>query len=224
MGTTETASGVTRKTRKSSRGRLLVLQTDDQIEIAKLLTAWFCSTDISVLQLNKNRPICLCCRRMRKYPSVDKSARWWVRPPDSDKLGSQPARQPALLPVAWQETRLPVWFVRQAYGLLFCLASIKTIKLKQCTVVKPLHSAIIACLWETPPSDVFQAALNLILSPVLPQRYHTVLSKSFMQTFQTHSCTWILGFLGTCLKALGYDMEKLFSPEIYGPLPERERL
>lgn len=37
MGTTETASGVTRKTRKSSRGRLLVLQTNDQIEIANLV-------------------------------------------------------------------------------------------------------------------------------------------------------------------------------------------
>lgn len=218
------ARGVTGRNRRSIWGRLLVSYTDDQIETAKLLTAWFCSVDISVLQLNKNRLICLYCRRMRNYSPVDTSARWWVRPPDSDKLGSQPAGQPAFLPVARRETRLPVWFVRQAYGLPFCLASIKNIKLKQCTLVKPSHSAIIACHWETTPSDVFQTAVNLILSLVLPQRYHAALSKYLIQTFQTHSCTRLLGFLGTCLEALGYDMVKLFSPEINGRLPERERL
>lgn len=108
--------------------------------------------------------------------------------------------------------RLPVWFLRQAYSLPFCLASVKNIKLKQCLVVNPSHSAITARLWETTPSDVFQTALNLMLSLLLPQRYHAVLSKPFLQTFQTHSCTCLLGFLGIYLEALGYDMEKLLSP------------
>lgn len=78
---------------------------------------------------------------------------------------------------------------RQAYGLPFCLASIKNIKLKQCTVAKPSHSAITACLWNANPSNIFQIALNLILSLILPQRYHVALSKTFIQTFQTNSST-----------------------------------
>jgi len=218
------ASWVTGRNRKSTWRRLLVLHTDDQIQIAKLLTTWFCSTDISVLQLSKNRPICLYCRRMRNYPPVDTSARWWVRPPDSDKLGSQPAGQPAFSPAARRETRLPVRFPRQAYGLPFCLASVKNIKLKQCTLVKPSLSAVTACLWETTPSNAFQTALNRILSLALPQRCHAVLGKSFIQTFQTHPCSHLLGFLGTCLEALGCGTKKPFSPEISGRLPEKERL
>lgn len=106
MGKMEMTSGVKRRSRKSIRGRLLVLHTDDQIEIAKLLTAWFCSIDISLLQLNQKRSIRLYCRRMRNYSPVDTSARWWVRSLDSDKLGSQPEGQPAFLPVARRETRL----------------------------------------------------------------------------------------------------------------------
>lgn len=75
MGKMKMTIGVERRSRKSTRGRLLELHTDDQIEIAKLLTAWLCSTDISLLQLNQKRPICLYCRRMRNYSPVDTSGR-----------------------------------------------------------------------------------------------------------------------------------------------------
>lgn len=80
-----------------------------------------------------------------------------------------------------------------------------------------------ACLWETTPSDVFQTACKMILAS-LPHRYHVVLSKSFTQTFQTHSGTCVLGALGTCLEAYGYNLQKVFSAEVNGSLPEREKL
>lgn len=157
------------------------------------------------------------------YSPVDTSARWWVRPLGSDKLGSQPAGQPAFLPAAWWDTVLPVWFVRQAYGLPFCLASDKNIKLKQCTVAKPSRSAIIACFWNTNPANIFQTALNLILPLTVPQRYHVVLSKYFIQTFQTQSST--TSWFSRCLpQGPGVWYREIFSPEINGCLPERKRL
>lgn len=70
------------------------------------------------------------------------------------------------MPVAWQETRRLGRLVSEAYGLPFCLASITEIK--QCSVVKPSHSALIACLWKTAPSDVFQTACKTILSSQIP--------------------------------------------------------
>lgn len=121
--------------------------------------------------------------------------------------------------VAWQETRLPYWLVRQAYKVHFCLASFK--KIKQCTVVRPLHSAVVACLWGAIPSSVFQTALEMFLS-LFPHWYHMMLSKFSTQTFQTRLVTCALGVLDTCLEALESILQKLISAEINGNLPVHE--
>lgn len=143
--------------------------------------------DMSVLQKNKNS---FFSRHVSKMMS--QATDWRVTSWASCQWTA------SFLFVAWQETRLPYWLVRQAYRVHFCLASFK--KIKQCTVVKPLRSAVVACLWGAIPPSVFQTALEMFLSlfpHLMPHDAQQILYPEFSNShvILSHMCSWCSGYL-----------------------------